>query len=107
MAVGYIRVSTQAQGRSGLGLQAQREAIERFASAQDYTITAWFEEHETGKGFDALDRRPELAKRPRSRAQGEGTGDRLEARLLSRDVAFISKLMSEKVSFIVTELGPS
>ncbi|MGA7327165.1 MAG: recombinase family protein, partial [Rhodomicrobium sp.] len=60
-AIGYIRVSTQEQGRSGLGLDAQRRAIARFAEAERYDIVQTFEEHETGEGADALERRPQLA----------------------------------------------
>src|SRR5438046_10672032 len=59
--VGYIRVSTARQGKSGLGLEAQREALARFAAAGDLEIVAEYLEVETGKGSDALDRRPELA----------------------------------------------
>jgi Resolvase, N terminal domain len=60
-AVAYLRVSTQQQQRSGLGIEAQRAAIERFAAAESLLITAEYSEFETGKGADALDRRPQLA----------------------------------------------
>ncbi|HEV7251601.1 MAG TPA: recombinase family protein [Mesorhizobium sp.] len=60
-AVAYLRVSTQRQGRSGLGLEAQRAAIARFAEAEGLTLTAEFVEVESGRGSDALDRRPCLA----------------------------------------------
>ena len=60
-AVAYVRVSTQGQARSGLGLEAQRDAIAAFAKAEGFAITRTFEEHETGKGADAIDRRPQLA----------------------------------------------
>ena len=60
-AVGYTRVSTSAQASSGLGLSAQREAIERFAASEGFEIAAWHRDTETGKGSDALDRRPGLA----------------------------------------------
>lgn len=60
-AIAYIRVSTASQGRSGLGIEAQREAIARFAAAEGFEIAAEFIEIETGKGSDALDRRPQLA----------------------------------------------
>ena len=58
--ISYVRVSTSGQGRSGLGLEAQREAIARFAKEQNYTIAAEYIEVESGKGADALDRRPKL-----------------------------------------------
>ena len=79
-AVAYYRVSTQRQGRSGLGIEAQRNAVGGFTGAEGITLVAEFVEVETGKGSDALDR-------------------------LSRDVAFISGLMAQRVPFIVAELG--
>ena len=60
-AVAYIRVSTARQGRSGLGLEAQQAAIARFCEAEGFEVVAERIEVETGKGADALDRRPELA----------------------------------------------
>jgi DNA invertase Pin-like site-specific DNA recombinase len=59
--VSYIRVSTDKQGRSGLGFEAQRQAIARFAGAESFEIVAEYVEVETGKGADALDRRLQLA----------------------------------------------
>jgi hypothetical protein len=58
-AVAYLRVSTQQQHRSGLGIEAQRAAIARFAEGEGIKIIAEFVEAETGKGADALDRRPQ------------------------------------------------
>ena len=58
--VAYYRVSTQKQGRSGLGLEAQRKAVQAFAQAEGFEVSAEFTEVETGKGSDALDRRPQL-----------------------------------------------
>src|SRR5690242_21234683 len=46
-AVAYIRVSTGKQAKSGLGLEAQIEAIRAFAKAEGYKITGTFEEHES------------------------------------------------------------
>jgi len=104
-AVAYLRVSTQRQGRSGLGVEAQRAAIARFAEAEVFEILAEHVEIETGKGADALDRRPVLAG-----ALAEAKRLRcpvIVAKLdrLSRDVAFIAGLMAQKVPFIVAELG--
>jgi hypothetical protein len=59
--VAYVRVSTNQQGRSGLGVEAQREAMSRFAQSEGVDLVAEFVEVETGKGSDALDRRPQLA----------------------------------------------
>jgi DNA invertase Pin-like site-specific DNA recombinase len=104
-AIAYYRVSTQRQGRSGLGLEAQRTAVERFAQGQGIAILAAYTEVETGKGADALDRRPQLAA-----ALATARRERcpvLVARLdrLSRDVAFVAGLMAQRVPFIVAELG--
>ena len=60
-AIAYTRGSTAQQGRSGLGLEAQQAALNRFAEAEGYSLIETFEEVETGKGADALDRRPQLA----------------------------------------------
>ncbi len=108
--VSYLRVSSQQQGRSGLGIEAQAAANEKFAADNGYTIVSeepgqHFIEVETGKGHDALDRRPELAA-----ALAVARRHRcpvLVAKLdrLSRDVHFISGLMANRVPFIVAELG--
>jgi DNA invertase Pin-like site-specific DNA recombinase len=60
-AIAYTRESTAQQGKSGLGLEAQLAALERFAKAEGYNFVQSFEEVETGKGVDALDRRPQLS----------------------------------------------
>ena len=59
-AISYIRVSTKEQGRSGLGLDAQGHAIQDFADREGFNLIQEFEEIETGKGADALSRRPIL-----------------------------------------------
>jgi len=101
----YQRVSTERQGRSGLGLDAQRERCVAFAVQNGMDMVEAFTEVETGKGFDALGRRPQLgaalaaARRLRCPV--------LVAKLdrLSRDVHFIGGLMVERVPFLVAELG--
>ena len=107
LLVAYYRVSTQKQGRSGLGLEAQREAIHRFAAAHGLTVyPEEFTEVETGKGSDALEQRPKLfAALTIARRLGAKV---VVAKLdrLSRDVHFISGLMAQRVPFVVTELGP-
>jgi DNA invertase Pin-like site-specific DNA recombinase len=105
--IAYFRVSTREQGRSGLGIQAQREAVARFAEAEGFEAVAEFIEVETGKGADALDRRPQLAQAlARARSHGKGCPVAV-AKLdrLSRDVHFISGLMAHRVPFLVAELG--
>jgi hypothetical protein len=80
VAGGRISSCLQQQQHSGLGPEAQRAAIARFAEGEGIRVIAEFVEAETGKGADALDR-------------------------LSRDVAFVSGLMAQRVPFIVAELG--
>lgn len=101
----YTRVSTGAQARSGLGLQAQKIITMRFAAENGFHVAAEYEEIETGKGADALERRPILA------AALEDARKRkcpiLVAKLdrLSRDVCFISGLMAKRTQFVVAEYG--
>ena len=59
--IAYHRVSTERQGRSGLGLDAQAERCTAFAAGVGMAVVETFTEVETGKGSDALDRRPQLA----------------------------------------------
>ena len=106
LIVAYIRVSTSQQGRSGLGIEAQRASLARFAAEAGYEIVAEFVEVETGKGSDALDRRPQLAA-----ALAKARGARCPVAVakldrLSRDVHFVSGLMAHRVPFVVAELGP-
>ncbi len=58
--VTYLRASTIRQGRSGLGLEAQREALTRFAKVEGFKIIGEHVEIESGKGSDALALRPKL-----------------------------------------------
>ena len=104
-AVAYYRVSTARQGRSGLGIEAQREAVERFAAAEGFDLIGEFVEVETGKGSDALDRRPQLAAALATGRQKKCPVIVAKLDRLSRDVAFISGLMAQRVPFIVAELG--
>ncbi len=103
--VAYFRVSTREQGRSGLGIDAQRAAVARFAEAEGFEIVAEFVEVETGKGADALDRRPELAKALAKSKAAKCPVVVAKLDRLSRDVHFISGLMAQRVAFIVAELG--
>jgi DNA invertase Pin-like site-specific DNA recombinase len=99
------RASTGKQAKSGLGLEAQTEAIRAFAKTEGYKIAGSFEEHESGKGADALDRRPKLAAAIKAAKKAGGPVIVSKLDRLSRDVHFISGLMMHKVPFIVAELG--
>jgi DNA invertase Pin-like site-specific DNA recombinase len=95
--VSYLRVSTDRQGRSGLGLEAQREAIHRFL--QDGRLLREYIEVESGRRTD----RPELSK---ALDHCRDTGAiLLIAKLdrLARSVAFISQLMESSIEFIAAD----
>jgi DNA invertase Pin-like site-specific DNA recombinase len=47
-AIGYLRVSTREQGRSGLGLAALHREIEKFGKRQGFTVRTWHQEIQTG-----------------------------------------------------------
>jgi DNA invertase Pin-like site-specific DNA recombinase len=103
--VAYLRVSTVQQGRSGLGIEAQREAIARFIEAEGYSLAGEFVEVETGKGADALDRRPQLVAALAQARKAKCPVVVAKLDRLSRDVHFISGLMTKRVPFVVVELG--
>ena len=108
--VEYCRVSTKEQGKSGLGLEAQREAINRFCQVERFEVVASFVEVESGKG-DTLDHRPKLQAALKAARKIKDLDYRcapiIVAKLdrLSRDVHFISGLMAERVPFICADLG--
>ena len=104
-AITYIRVSTARQGKSGLGLGAQREALARFLATEGYEAIGEFVEIETGKGANALERRPELAAALAAARKAKCPIVVAKLDRLSRDVHFISGLMAHRVPFVVAELG--
>lgn len=99
-AIAYYRVSTQRQGQSGLGLEAQRVDVERLAQQHGYTITAEFTEVESGrkKNRPQLEAALQLAKRSGAAL--------LIAKLdrLARNVAFTSALMESGVDFRAADM---
>ena len=105
-AIGYCRVSTAEQGKSGLGLEAQKTAIEAFAGREGFVVSEWYTEVQSGKRIsDTLDERPQL--QAALRAGKAQKCPILVSRLdrLSRDVHFVSGLMVQRVEFIACELG--
>lgn len=93
LLVGYIRVSTGKQLTSGLGLEAQREAVERFASQSNLPLLTIYTEQESG----AVHRRPQLTAALELCRKHRAT--LLIARLdrLSRSLAFIAQLLEAGV----------
>lgn len=102
--VTYFRVSTQKQGSSGLGLDAQRQTVAQYLTGSPRTVLAEFVEVETGKGANALDRRPEL--RAALDLCKKSGATLLIAKLdrLARNVHFVSGLMESKVKFVACDL---
>jgi DNA invertase Pin-like site-specific DNA recombinase len=97
--VAYFRVSTDKQGASGLGLEAQRSAVARHVAGQEGVIVAEFEEIESGKKND----RPQIAAalaacRVRRACLVIAKLDRL-----ARNVFFISSLMESGVDFVACD----
>jgi DNA invertase Pin-like site-specific DNA recombinase len=104
--IGYARVSTDKQGKSGLGIEAQRHALERFATAEGFALERVYVEVETGKGSDAIERRPQLAAALKEARRQRCSIAVAKLDRLSRDVHFISGLMVHRVPFLVADLGP-
>jgi DNA invertase Pin-like site-specific DNA recombinase len=99
-AVTYYRVSTSKQGKSGLGLEAQRHAIEQHLEAGGWQLVSEFVEIESGK----LNQRPQLEA---ALAQCELTGATLiVAKLdrLSRNVAFLAALQDSGTKFVAADM---
>jgi DNA invertase Pin-like site-specific DNA recombinase len=95
----YYRVSTQKQGRSGLGLEAQQKAVRDHLNGGNWKVVGEFTEVETGKRAD----RPQLAA---ALAACRLHGAKLIiAKLdrLARNVHFISGLMESKVDFVAVD----
>lgn len=101
--ISYLRVSTQQQGRSGLGLEAQRAAVSAFV-AQRGELIQEFQEVETGKGADALARRPAL-KAALDACKKHGAV-LLIAKLdrLARNVHFVSGLIESGCDFVAADM---
>ncbi|MBB4378459.1 recombinase family protein [Bradyrhizobium sp. SBR1B] len=99
--VAYYRVSTKRQGRSGLGLDAQREAVRNYLNGGRWSLAAAFTEVESGKRDDG---RPELAKALQTcRVYGAKL---VIAKLdrLSRDAHFLLGLEKAGVDFIAADM---
>lgn len=98
--VSYIRVSTQKQGRSGLGLAAQRDAITAYLNGGHWTLVDEYVEVESGKNSD----RPKLAEALSMCRLHRATLLIAKLDRLSRNVGFICKLQDAGVKFIAVDM---
>lgn len=99
MLIGYLRVSTDRQAISGLGLEAQRNAIEQYAREQGATIAETFVETESGKLKD----RPKLNAALAQCRKHKATLVIAKLDRLARNVAFVSALMETGVEFVAVD----
>jgi DNA invertase Pin-like site-specific DNA recombinase len=98
--VAYLRVSTDKQGRSGLGVEAQRAAVESYLNGGRWTLAAEYRETESGKRSD----RPQLAK---ALAHAKAIGATVVfAKLdrLTRNVDLLRSLVASDVDLIFCDL---
>lgn len=102
--VTYLRVSTARQGVSGLGLEAQRQSVMQYLSGRPQTVLAEFVEIETGKGSNALERRPELRKALELCRKSGATLLIAKLDRLARNVHFVSGLIETGVDFIAADM---
>ncbi len=98
--VGYYRVSTDRQGRSGLGLDAQRSAVANYLDGGNWTLLDTFTEVESGRRND----RPELAKALDLCRRRKATLVIAKLDRLARNVAFIANLMDADVDVVAVDM---
>ena len=97
--VAYYRVSTKQQGKSGLGLEAQKAEVNRYLKADD-TIIKEFTEVSSGKN----DQRVEIAKAIEYCIKNDATLLIAKLDRLSRNVSFIFQLRDSKVNFVCCDI---
>lgn len=97
--VAYFRVSTARQGRSGLGLEAQQQAVRDYLNGGDWSLAAEVVEVESGKRAD----RPKLAEALRLCRLHKATLIIAKLDRLARNVHFVSSLMEAGVDFIAVD----
>ena len=98
--VAYYRVSTGRQGKSGLGIEAQREAVKTYLNGGDWTIVDEYTEVESGKRSD----RPALDKALASARVHRASLVVSKVDRLTRSVAFLSRLLEAGVDVRFADL---
>jgi DNA invertase Pin-like site-specific DNA recombinase len=102
--VSYFRVSTQKQGRSGLGLDAQRSAVSNYLQSHDGAVIAEFVEIESGKGSNALERRPQLRAALDTCRKRKATLLIAKLDRLARNVHFVAGLIETGCDFVAADM---
>jgi DNA invertase Pin-like site-specific DNA recombinase len=97
--ISYLRVSTARQGKSGLGLEAQREAVENYLNGGRWKLVEEVIEVESGK----LNGRPELNRALALCRLHRATLIIAKLDRLARNVAFIANLMESQVDFVAVD----
>lgn len=95
--IGYYRVSTSQQGRSGLGLEAQRAAVQTYLKGEK--LISEFTEVESGRRSD----RPKLSEALAACRLHRATLVIAKLDRLARNVAFVSNLMDAGVDFVAVD----
>lgn len=98
--VAYYRVSTDKQGKSGLGLEAQRVAVEDFLNGGNWELVEEFTEVESGSRND----RPELERAMAACRKHKATLVIAKLDRLARNVAFVANLMESGVEFVAVDM---
>ena len=98
--IAYFRVSTVAQGRSGLGLEGQQAAVASFLLTQDHELIASFTEVESGKNADRPQLTAALALAKRQKAK------LIISKLdrLSRNLCFLANLIESSVEIVIADM---
>jgi DNA invertase Pin-like site-specific DNA recombinase len=102
--IAYYRVSTQKQGQSGLGLEAQESAVMSYLNGGQWELVGSFTEVETGKGADALARRPQLRAALDQCKKMKATLVIAKLDRLARNVHFVSGLIETGVEFVAADM---
>lgn len=102
--IAYYRVSTQKQGQSGLGLEAQKETVLRYLNGGNWELVNEFTEVETGKGADALAKRPQLRAALEACKKQKATLIIAKLDRLARNVHFVSGLIESGVEFVAADM---
>lgn len=98
--IAYYRVSTERQGRSGLGLEAQSEAVRNYVAQRGGDVLAEFTEVETGKRSD----RPQLSAALDACRRQKATLVIAKLDRLARNMAFVANLMEGRADFVAVDM---